>query len=60
MAAIHVNTEQLAALADGSDTRQIAAELYIPENTVQDHLKSMSGKTGARNRRVLIARAPRR
>jgi DNA-binding CsgD family transcriptional regulator len=49
--------ELLHALAAGSDTRQIAAELCISENTVQDHLKSIFGKTGARNRRVLIARA---
>jgi DNA-binding CsgD family transcriptional regulator len=49
--------ELLAALAGGSDTRQLAAGLYISENTVQDHLKSIFAKTGARNRRVLMARA---
>jgi DNA-binding CsgD family transcriptional regulator len=49
--------ELLAALARGSDTRQLAAELYISENTVQDHLKSIFAKTGARSRRVLMARA---
>jgi hypothetical protein len=29
---------------------------YISEHTVQDHLKSIFAKTGARTRRVLIAR----
>jgi DNA-binding CsgD family transcriptional regulator len=47
--------ELMAALAGGADTRQVAAELYISENTVQDHLKSIFTKTGARNRRVLLA-----
>lgn len=49
--------ELLAALAGGSDTRQLAADLYISENTIQDHLKAIFAKTGARNRRVLLARA---
>jgi DNA-binding CsgD family transcriptional regulator len=49
--------ELVAALAGGSDTRQLAADLFISENTVQDHLKSIFGKTGAHSRRVLIARA---
>jgi DNA-binding CsgD family transcriptional regulator len=47
----------LAALARGADTRQLAAELYISENTVQDHLKSIFAKTGTHNRRILMARA---
>lgn len=49
--------ELLAALATGSDTRQVAAQLYVSENTIQDHLKSIFAKTGVRNRRVLMARA---
>jgi DNA-binding CsgD family transcriptional regulator len=49
--------ELIGALARGSDTRQLAAELCISENTVQDHLKAIFAKTGARNRRVLMARA---
>ena len=49
--------ELLSSLAGGSDSRQIAAKLYISENTVQDHLKSIFAKTGAHNRRVLMARA---
>jgi DNA-binding CsgD family transcriptional regulator len=50
-------TELVAALTAGFDTRELAAQLYISENTVQDHLKSIFAKTGARTRRVLIARA---
>jgi DNA-binding NarL/FixJ family response regulator len=48
-------TELLTALASGCDTRQLAARLYVSENTVQDHLKSIFAKTGARNRRMLMA-----
>lgn len=47
----------MVALARGSDTRELAKELYVSENTVQDHLKSIFSKTGTRNRRALIARA---
>jgi DNA-binding NarL/FixJ family response regulator len=49
--------ELLAALARGSDTRQLASDLYVSQNTVQDHLKSIFAKTGTRNRRALMARA---
>jgi DNA-binding NarL/FixJ family response regulator len=49
--------ELMAALARGSDTRQLANEMYVSENTVQDHLKSIFVKTGTRNRRTLLARA---
>jgi DNA-binding CsgD family transcriptional regulator len=50
-------SELMAALARGSDTRQLASELYLSENTVQDHLKSIFAKTGSRSRRSLLARA---
>jgi DNA-binding NarL/FixJ family response regulator len=50
-------TELLAALARGSDTRQLADELFMAENTVQDHLKSIFAKTGTRSRRTLLVRA---
>lgn len=49
--------EVITALAKGSDTRQLAEELYVSQNTVQDHLKSIFAKTGTRNRRALMARA---
>ena len=48
--------ELIAALARGSDTRQLSTDLYVSENTVQDHLKSIFTKTGARSRRALLAR----
>jgi DNA-binding NarL/FixJ family response regulator len=49
--------ELLVALASGSDTRELAEALSISEHTVQDHLKSIFAKTGARTRRLLMARA---
>ena len=50
-------TDLMAALVRGSDTRQLARELYVSQNTVQDHLKSIFAKTSTRNRRMLMARA---
>lgn len=44
-------------LADGCDTRTVAARMVLSEHTVQDHLKAVFGKTGVRSRRVLLARA---
>ncbi len=49
--------ELLTHLSTGADTRQIAQRMYLSENTVQDHLKSIFLKTGTRNRRALLARA---
>jgi DNA-binding CsgD family transcriptional regulator len=49
--------ELLGHLLTGSDTRQIAAQMFLSENTVQDHLKSIFSKTGTSNRRLLLARA---
>jgi DNA-binding CsgD family transcriptional regulator len=49
-------TELIELLANGDDTRAIAAALFLSENTVQDHLKSIFAKTGTRNRRTLLAR----
>jgi DNA-binding CsgD family transcriptional regulator len=49
-------TELLDQLARGGDTRSIAEALYVSEHTVQDHLKSIFAKTGARNRRTLLSR----
>lgn len=49
--------EVLRSLAEGDDTRAVAARLYMGEYTVQDHLKSIFDKSGVRSRRVLLARA---
>ena len=50
-------SELLTALSRGSDTRRLAAELFVSENTVQDHLKSIFEKTGTKTRGALLARA---
>jgi DNA-binding CsgD family transcriptional regulator len=47
----------LGHLILGSDTRDIAQQMFLSENTVQDHLKSIFNKTGTSNRRTLLARA---
>ncbi|MET7398046.1 helix-turn-helix transcriptional regulator [Dactylosporangium sp. NPDC005572] len=49
--------ELLQHLTTGADTRTVAARMFLSENTVQDHLKSIFTKTGTRNRRVLLSRA---
>jgi DNA-binding CsgD family transcriptional regulator len=49
-------TDLIDLIAKGDDTRTIAAALFLSENTVQDHLKSIFAKTGTRNRRTLLAR----
>ncbi|SDD69288.1 regulatory protein, luxR family [Sanguibacter gelidistatuariae] len=50
-------TELLAHLASGRDTREIAGHMSVSVNTVQDHLKSVFTKTGARSRTTLLGRA---
>lgn len=49
--------ELLENLAVGIDTREVAKRMFLSENTVQDHLKSIFGKTRARTRRTLLSRA---
>ena len=49
-------TELLERLAQGVDTRTLAQDLFVSEHTVQDHLKAIFAKTGARNRRTLLSR----
>src|ERR1700749_3398228 len=38
-------------------TREAARQMFVSENTVQDHLKSIFDKSTARSRRALLARA---
>ena len=48
--------ELIRHLVTGADTRGVAQQMFLSEHTVQDHLKSIFAKTGARNRRTLLAR----
>ena len=48
--------ELLDHLAEGADTRTLARRMFLCEHTVQDHLESIFAKSGARNRRTLLAR----
>jgi DNA-binding CsgD family transcriptional regulator len=47
----------LRLLAVGSDTRAMARQMRVSEHTVQDHLKSIFGKTDARDRISVLSRA---
>lgn len=50
-------SELLALIATGSDTRALARQMALSEHTVQDHLKSIFAKTGARDRVAVLSRA---
>ena len=50
-------TEVLALLGNGLSTHEVAARLVLSEHTVNDHVKSVLEKTGARTRQVLMSRA---
>lgn len=50
-------TELLAHLVGGADTRRLTQLMYVSEHTVQDHLKSVFAKAGVNSRRSLVARA---
>jgi DNA-binding CsgD family transcriptional regulator len=47
--------EVLQHLASGQDTREIAATLFVSENTVHDHVKAMLAKTALPTRRALLS-----
>jgi DNA-binding CsgD family transcriptional regulator len=49
-------TEVLALLCEGLDTREIADRMVVSEHTASDHLKAILTKTGARTRQLLLAR----
>ena len=50
-------TQLLHHLATGAGTRDLAQHMFVSQNTVQDHLKSIFTKTATRTRRTLLARA---
>lgn len=50
-------TDVVVHLAEGDDTRALAARLHLSEHTIQDHLKATFAKTGVRSRRELLALA---
>jgi DNA-binding CsgD family transcriptional regulator len=52
-------SELLGHVAAGAATRDIARLMFVSENTVQDHLKSIFLKTDTRTRGALLARALR-
>lgn len=49
-------SEVLALVGAGHDTREIAARLVISQHTASDHVKAILAKTGARTRQLLLAR----
>jgi DNA-binding CsgD family transcriptional regulator len=49
-------TELLGHVVTGAGTRDIARLMFVSDYTVQDHLKSIFAKTGARTRPTLAAR----
>ena len=50
-------SDLLTLLPSGADTRTLAQQLFVSEHTIQDHLKSIFGKTGTRTRQSLLSRA---
>ncbi len=50
-------TEVLTLLGAGQESKEIAARLVLSEHTVNDHVKAILTKTGARTRQLLLSRA---
>ncbi len=50
-------TEVLTLLANGLSSHEVAARLVLSEHTVNDHVKAVLEKAGARTRQVLMSRA---
>ncbi len=50
-------TEVLTLLADGLSSHEVADRLVLSEHTVNDHVKAVLEKAGARTRQVLMSRA---
>jgi DNA-binding CsgD family transcriptional regulator len=48
--------ELIDHLVAGHDTRDVAQRMFLSQNTVQDHLKSIFDKTASRSRRALLSR----
>ncbi len=48
-------SELVGHLVTGADTRELARRMFLSEHTVQDHLKSIFGKTSTHNRRTLLS-----
>jgi DNA-binding NarL/FixJ family response regulator len=53
-------SEVLEGISHGSSTRQIADQLYVGEETVRSHLKSLYQKLGVSGRSAAVAHAFRR
>ncbi len=49
--------EVVRLVALGMTAREIAAELHITHHTVRTHIRNAMGKTGARSRAHLVAKA---
>jgi DNA-binding NarL/FixJ family response regulator len=47
--------EVFCLIAEGFETRRIAQQLYITENTVRTHVRNAMAKSGARTRAHLVA-----
>ena len=50
-------SQVVALLGIGLDSREIAGQLFLSEHTVNDHVRAALAKSGTRSRQVLLARA---